>query len=505
MEKDVFDKPLFVLEMANNHMGDVEHGKRIIREFGAICRAYPEFRFAFKFQYRDLDTFVHASAKGNKDIKLVKRFEETRLSRAQFREMMAAMREEGFLPMCTPFDEVSVQAVEEDGFAILKIASCSTTDWPLLERAVKTKLPMVVSSAGATKDDMDRVQLFLSNRKKNFALMHCVAEYPTPDDKLHLQRLRDMIAAYPTTTIGYSTHENPAATLPVMLAIAAGARVFEKHVGLPTDKYAINGYSSTPAQVAAWLKAAREAFAMLGPDHWPAATPLEAASLRELRRGVWLKRPVKAGEVLTLDAVEFAFPPKEGQWLANDWSKYAVFRTKEDLPAGSPVTEGNASHGDTQTQLRSIAVRVKGILDNARVSYPRNEPLEVSHHYGLEAFERTGLSMITVVNREYCKKILVMFKGQDHPEQYHHEKEETFVMVKGRLKAWLDGEEVELKEGDVLTVKREQRHRFMALEDVVFEEISTNHAKSDSYYTDPAIAANLSRKSFLNFWVLEQA
>ena len=309
MDKDLFGKPLFVLEMANNHMGDVEHGKRILREFGQVCARFPEFHFGFKFQYRDLDTFVHQSARGSKDIKLVKRFEETRLTRAQFGEMIDTMRGLGFAPICTPFDEVSVQAVEDDGFEVLKIASCSLTDWPLLERAVRAKLPMIVSTAGATRDEVARVALFLSNRKKKFVLMHCVAEYPTPDEKLHLRRIKDLIAAHPGVTIGYSTHENPDATLPVMLAIAAGARVFEKHVGLGTEKYAINAYSSSPAQVQAWLSAARAAFAMLGPDSWPAATEKEAASLRELRRGAWLKRDVKRGEVLTAETVEFAFPP----------------------------------------------------------------------------------------------------------------------------------------------------------------------------------------------------
>lgn len=47
---------LFVLEMANNHMGDVEHGLHVIRTFGRICSKYP-FNFAFKLQYRELDTF----------------------------------------------------------------------------------------------------------------------------------------------------------------------------------------------------------------------------------------------------------------------------------------------------------------------------------------------------------------------------------------------------------------------------------------------------------------
>jgi hypothetical protein len=66
--KTVKFEKLFILEMANNHMGDLKHGLNIIRSFAEVTRKY-DFNFAFKFQYRDLDTFIHHSYKGRKDIK----------------------------------------------------------------------------------------------------------------------------------------------------------------------------------------------------------------------------------------------------------------------------------------------------------------------------------------------------------------------------------------------------------------------------------------------------
>ena len=50
-----FTKPLFVFEMANNHMGDVNHGLRIIREFGEVKKDFASyFDFAIKLQYLSL-------------------------------------------------------------------------------------------------------------------------------------------------------------------------------------------------------------------------------------------------------------------------------------------------------------------------------------------------------------------------------------------------------------------------------------------------------------------
>jgi N-acetylneuraminate synthase len=168
---------LVILELANNHMGDVAHGVATIRAFGAVCAEFREhFDFAFKLQYRDLDTFIHASVRGRSDIKYVKRFEETRLSLAQFDTLVAEMRAQGFQAICTPFDEVSVGRIEDQGLDAIKIASCSFTDWPLLERIAQANLPVIASTAGTTLEEIDSVVSFLLHRGKQLTVMHCVAD-----------------------------------------------------------------------------------------------------------------------------------------------------------------------------------------------------------------------------------------------------------------------------------------------------------------------------------------
>ena len=140
---------LFVFEIANNHMGDVNHGRRIIRDFSAVAKEFANFRFAFKLQYRDLDTFIHPRCRGREDVLYIKRFEETRLTRADFDALIAEMRANGVLTMATPFDERSVDVIEEQNLDFIKVASCSFNDWPLLERIVLSDLPIIASTAGA--------------------------------------------------------------------------------------------------------------------------------------------------------------------------------------------------------------------------------------------------------------------------------------------------------------------------------------------------------------------
>jgi sialic acid synthase SpsE/mannose-6-phosphate isomerase-like protein (cupin superfamily) len=495
-------KPLFVFEMANNHMGDISHGIKLIKAIRDVCAEFEsEFDFGFKLQYRDLDTFIHESFKARDDLRYIKRFKETRLDQDQLLSLVNAIRDSGFQSVCTPFDENSVALIEKHEIEIIKIASCSFTDWPLLECIAKTNKPIIASTASASLEEIDRVISFFQHRKKNLTVMHCVAEYPAADSALQIGQISLLRNRYPECRIGYSTHESPGNTDAVLLAIAAGAKVFEKHVGLPTDVYSINDYSATPEQVRAWLQAARRAFMMLGAVDRYEPSKAERESLLSLRRGVFVRRSTPAGSVVGGESVEFAFPASAGQITANDWSKYTKFIAKHDLVPGEALTNQNVVCHRQRDYVGSIVERVKALLSEARVIVPSVADLEISHHYGIEKFNQFGLTMINVVNREYCKKILVLLPGQSHPEQFHEKKEETFLLLHGDLSLSLDGEERDIVVGDVVTVARGVRHRFHSINGCVIEEISSTHYKDDSFYTDPAIALNNNRKTLLTYWM----
>ena len=495
-------KPLFVFEMANNHMGDPAHGIRTIRAMREACSGFEQaFDFAFKLQYRDLDTFIHRSMQGRNDIKYIKRFEETRLDDDALRRLVDEMRTVGFATVCTPFDENSVDRIEAHGIDTIKIASCSFGDWPLMERIAAADKPVIASTAGASEDVIDQVVSFFLHRHKALTLMHCVAEYPTPDDALQLNQIDLLRQRYPDCRIGYSTHESPNNTEAVMMALAKGASVFEKHVVLPTDRYAANAYSADPGQIRAWLAAADRARQICGRQDRYQASASERDSLHSLRRGVFALRDIAAGSEIDDSAVEFAFPPTAEQLTANDWSKYSRFTARQAIPAGAPIRRSAVDEEQLRERVLDAVTRVKGLLAAGNIVVPGKSDLELSHHYGMERFDEFGLTMVTVVNREYCKKLLVMLPGQTHPEQYHEKKEETFVVLYGQLDLWLDGEHQQAVAGDVITVQRGVRHRFHSAAGTVFEEISSTHVKDDSYYTDPAIADNPRRKTWLTYWM----
>ena len=493
---------LIVLEMANNHMGDLAHGYKVISDFGHVCRQFPAFKFAFKFQYRELDTFIHPAMQGRNDIKYIKRFSETKLTREQFDQLVHKAREEGFLAMATPFDNASVSLIATQKLDILKIASCSFTDWPLLEEVVQTDLPIIASTAGADIEEIDQIVSFLTHRKKDFVIMHCVGEYPTPDERLHINQIDLLKDRYPGVRIGFSTHEDPSNTDIVKMAVAKGVTVFEKHVGVGTATYPLNAYSASPEQIKSWLEALQYALKVCGVgDSRLPTNEVERESLQSLRRGVFLRRDVAPSEILTDQDVYFAFPPEAGQFTANDWSKYAQFKTSIPVKKDGALNPLNAVRTDAREQVWDIAKKVEALLKQSSVVVPSGIDLEISHHYGLDHFPETGLTLLTIVNRGYCKKLLVSLPGQRHPEQYHHQKEETFHVLHGEVHLTLNGVERVCQPGDVVNVEPGVRHAFFSPNGSVIEEISSTHYQDDSFYTDESIMRNKNRKTILTYWM----
>ena len=494
-------RPLFIFEMANNHMGDVEHGIRIVHELKEASAGFP-FSFCVKLQYRDIASCIHPAYKHRFDLKYVKRFSETHLKWDQYKGLKDAIVEAGFLSMCTPWDEISVDKIVEHGFDLMKIPSCYVSDWPLLERIAKYDLPIVASTAGEPLEEIDRVVSFFQHREKSIAIMHCVGEYPAPDEHLHLGQITLLKKRYPEMEVGYSTHERPDNFEAVKIAIALGAVMFEKHVGVATEKYALNAYSANPAQVRDWLKSACEALTMMGSleKRYP-APPGEQAALRDLARGAFVKQPVRSGEVIQHGNVFFAMPNVSDQLVAQDFSKYSEYVAASDIPANGAVMQNRVSARNTRELVHKIVSDVKSLIKKSKVQVPGQCDLEISHHYGLERFRESGITAITVVNREYCKRLMVVLPGQRHPEQWHNQKDETYHILYGDVTVELDGKETAHKSNDVITIAHGVKHSFWTSHGAIIEEVSSSYSMNDSFYTDPAIMANTNRKTFVTYWI----
>lgn len=492
---------LFVLDMANNHQGSVEHGKRIIHAMGDVVEKHGA-RAAMKFQFRQLDTFIHPAHQEKSDLKYVQRFQSTRLERPHFEELLSDVWARGMHAMCTPFDEESVDIIDEMGFDVVKVASCSAKDWPLLEAIAAAGRPVIFSTGGLTIHDVDNLVSFFQHRAVPFAIMHCVAIYPTPDEKLNLFQIGVLRERYPGVPIGWSTHEDPDDTVPVQIALAQGAQLFERHVGVPTDDIQLNAYSSNPAQLSRWLDAHARAQVMCGSRERPPASAQELQALGGLQRGVYAKRAIRAGEGIGRNRVFFAMPWTEGQLDSGIWKE--GIRATRDIPAEAPLLHDavDIPTDEDVMVIKQAVHEVKAMLNEARIHLGPNFKTEYSHHYGIRNFRKVGAVLIECINREYCKKLVVQLPGQRHPSHYHARKEETFQILHGVLHSEIDGHHQELHPGETVLVQPGVWHKFWTETGVIFEEISTTHFDNDSFYEDKRINRMQSheRKTVVDHW-----
>jgi sialic acid synthase SpsE/mannose-6-phosphate isomerase-like protein (cupin superfamily) len=499
---NIFQKPLFIFEMANNHMGDVNHGLLIINQFSKFVNEFKDFSFGFKFQYRNLNTFIHPEFKERTEYKYVKRFLETRLSEKEFLTLKKEAQNLGFITICTAFDEFSVEKVINHGYQIIKIASCSLTDWPLLEKIQTVNIPILGSCGGVPIEEIDKVVSFFEHRQKEFVLMHCVGLYPTSNELLELNQIDYFKTRYPNIKIGFSSHEHPDNLDAIKIAIAKGASVFERHVGIPTSQYKINAYSSTPEQIYKWLLSAQTAFNICGiKGNQRKISLLEAEEINALKRGIFAKTKIKAGETISQENIFFAIPSQKNQLFANDFSKYAKIIACKDIFTNQPILKTDVNITNSREKVLNIIKQIKELVIKSGLKIQNKIDFEISHHYGIDKFYEYGCTIINIINREYCKKLILLLAGQKHPAHKHKIKEETFHVLYGECWININGKQKNYFAGDIVTIERNTLHSFGSKEGAIIEEISTTHEKDDSYYQDTSITAQKNRKTYMTFWI----
>jgi len=330
--------------------------------------------------------------------------------------------------------------------------------------------------------------------------MHCLGEYPTNRENLQLNQIDLLKMRFPEITIGFSTHEEPDNFDSIKVAIAKGAKVFERHVAIESNKYPINTYSSTPAQIDKWLQSAQDAYQMSGVEEGRyLISEKERNDLRGLKRGVFAKVDLKKGEKITKDNVFYAIPCQEGQLTANDISKYIEYILEKDFLARQAIKVEDLKIRNLREKVLKIIKELKEIILKSHIALPDKIDLELSHHYGIEKYEEWGAAILSCINREYCKKLIILLPAQKHPFHHHVKKEETFQVLYGSMDVVVGQESKLLKAGDMLTVERGVNHNFSSQEGVIFEEVSTTHYKNDSFYEDERITNNKDRKTEMTF------
>jgi sialic acid synthase SpsE/sugar phosphate isomerase/epimerase len=232
--------------------------------------------------------------------------QQTELSEADFCRIKAYCDRKGIRFMCTPWDEDSLEFLDELGQDAFKVSSADLVNFPLLEKIIATGKPLILSTGMATPYEIERTVGFLQERQAEFALLHCVSTYPAPFESLNL-RFIETLKQY-GIPVGYSSHERGIA-MP-LVALALGASIIEKHVTLDrTLPGPDHPASLEPGGLQKLVRDIRNAEAALGRNE-KHLSAMEKLNRQVLRKSLVAARFLPEGTVITADMVAVKGPGK---------------------------------------------------------------------------------------------------------------------------------------------------------------------------------------------------
>ena len=326
------DRYVFVVaEIGNNHEGSFAQAEEL------VGRAAETGADAVKFQ-----TFVPEHYISSSDAARLERLRRFQLSHEQFAGLAKQAADLGVVFFSTPFDLESARFLNTLQ-PVFKIASGDNTFGPLIETVAGFRKPMIVSTGMADVPLLRKVEADIrrvwAGADPGLAFLHCVASYPVPDDQANIGAIATMKTAFPGCVIGYSDH-----TLGVKaatLAVAAGARIVEKHFTLDKNysDFRDHQLSADPIEMKTLVENIREVSTILGSGEKVTQSCEELLRVAA-RRSIGAARDLPTGTVLTGADITWIRPgngiaPGDearvlGRKTARAVAKGAVFTT-EDL------------------------------------------------------------------------------------------------------------------------------------------------------------------------------
>ena len=205
-------------------------------------------------------------------------------------------KERGIMGFSTPFDDTSVDFLEDLGVPCYKIASFENVDLPLIRKVARTGKPIIASTGMTSVAELsDLVQTARENGCTDLTLLKCTSSYPASPEGTNLRTIPHMRELF-GCAVGLSDH-----TLGIGAAVASvalGAAVIEKHFTLSRAEGGVDAaFSLEPAEMAQLVRECRTAALALGAVSYERAEQ-EQKSL-QFRRSLYVVEDMKAGDVVT--------------------------------------------------------------------------------------------------------------------------------------------------------------------------------------------------------------
>lgn len=290
-----------IAEAGVNHNGSLAMAKQLIdvaSDAGADAVKFQTFKAnklvsksAQKADYQkqttDADESQHA---------MIKKLE---LDRAAHLELIAYCKTRSIEFLSTPFDDDSIELLDELGLATFKIPSGEITNVPYLRHIGSLNKRIILSTGMANLGEIEAAIQVLTQagtQRENIDILHANTEYPTPMRDVNLKAMQTLGQAF-NLPYGYSDHTN-GIEVPIA-AVALGASVIEKHFTLDRSLPGPDHKASLePDELSAMVSAIRNIEIALGsPVKQP--SPSEAKNKAIARKSLVASTAIKQGDIFS--------------------------------------------------------------------------------------------------------------------------------------------------------------------------------------------------------------
>ena len=298
-------EPCFIIAEAGiNHNGDVNLAKKLIdvaEEAGADAVKFQTFnaeavvtRGAEKATYQKAATGADES-----QLEMVKKLE---LTEKDFTELYGYAQERGIIFLSSPFDQASVDILDNLGVPAFKIPSGEITNFPLLRYIAGKKKPLIFSTGMSTLGEVEEALGVLRKEgAREIVLLHCVSSYPAKAVDMNLKVMETLRYAF-RLPVGLSDH-----TLGIAVPIAAvalGACIIEKHFTLDRSLPGPDHKASLePGELQEMVGAIRDVEAAMG-DGVKRLTKDEQETRKVARRRLVARADIPGGATITEEMLD---------------------------------------------------------------------------------------------------------------------------------------------------------------------------------------------------------
>jgi pseudaminic acid synthase len=330
-------RPFIVAELSGNHNGSLKRALQLVEE------AHKAGVQAIKLQTYTADTMTLNINKGHffiedknslwKGRTLYDLYQEAHTPWEWHAPIFEKARSLGLAAFSTPFDATSIDFLETLDVPCYKIASLEIVDHALIAKAASTKKPLIISTGGATEEEIKEAVLVAKNAGcRQLVLLKCTSAYPAPPESMNLKTIPDMQSKF-GCLVGLSDH-----SLGVGAAVASiplGACLIEKHITLSRDEDGVDAkFSLEPHEFKMLVEETIQAWKAQGKVFYG----IDAAEQGTLlfRRSLYFVRDIKKGQLITQDDIR-AIRPGDGlapKHLATLIGKRAAV----DISLGTPTS-----------------------------------------------------------------------------------------------------------------------------------------------------------------------